>query len=112
MAPYEEAQAADGKNSKHHRPIAEHRLARKSGKDMRRGAHARKDRYVNLRVTEKPEQVLPQKRGASRVQGKARIARQDPVHVFTGGNEKARAAYAIEKQEDAAAQQHRKRTQG
>ena len=62
MAPHREAQQADRHNGVHHGLVSEDRLARKGREHLRSHAHSRQDCDVNLRMTEEPEQVLPQQR--------------------------------------------------
>ncbi len=62
MAPNAKAEEADSANRANHRPVPEHRLARKSGEQVRCHAHPWKDGDIHLGVAEEPEQVLPQQR--------------------------------------------------
>src|SRR5262249_53163626 len=63
--------------------------------------HAGQDRDVDLRVAEEPEEVLPEYRRA------AFMIDHLIVDDQTRRNEEARAAYAIEKQQDSARQKDR-----
>ena len=67
VAPDHEAEEADAQDGVHHRLVAEDRLAREGGEQLRSHAHAGQDRDVDLGVSEEPEQVLPQQRRAALV---------------------------------------------
>ena len=88
-----------------HRFVAEYRLAGKGRKDVRRHAHAGKDRDVDFRVAEEPEQVLPE-------QWRAALVRDQLIADYqAAGNEEARPADAVEQQQNASRQKNRKRQQ-
>src|SRR6185503_7308892 len=60
MTPHEKSKQPDCKYRVDHRAIAEYGFARESRKYVRGQPHARQYGYVDFRVSEKPEQVLPQ----------------------------------------------------
>ena len=93
MAPHAKAEEADAADRADHRAVTKDRLARKRGEQVRRHAHARKNRDVHLRMAEEPEQMLPQKRRAALVPGDDLVGNNQPA-----GNKKARARKAIEQQ--------------
>ena len=95
--------AADGAD---HRAVTEYRLARERGEQVRRHAHSRKNRDVNLGMAEEPEQVLPQQRRTALVPGDHLIGDHQAA-----GNEEARARDAIEQQQDARREQNAERQQ-
>ena len=103
VAPDDVADKADRENGEHHRFIGEDRLAGESRQDVRRYAHAGEDRDVHLRVTEEPEQVLPQERRS------ALMAYQLIAHNEAAGNKKAGSTDAIEQQQNAARKEHGER---
>src|SRR5688572_6179063 len=112
MAPHKEPEQADGEDREDHRAITKHRLTRKRRKDVRRRSHARQDRDVDFRMSEEPEQVLPQYRGTAGVQREVRIgAGKNTADVKSARDEEARSGYAIEQQQNARAEQHRERKQ-
>ena len=60
VAPDQKAEKTDGAERERHYPVSEYGLARKVREHVRHHAHARQNRDVNLRMTEKPEEMLPQ----------------------------------------------------
>ena len=58
-------QERDGDHREGHGVVAEDRLAREDGQDLRGDAHGGQDQDVDLGVPEVPEQVLPQQRLAA-----------------------------------------------
>ena len=106
MAPHAKAEEADAANRSDHRAVAEHRLARERGEQVRRHAHARKNGDVHLGMAEEPEQVLPQKRRTALVPGDHLIGDHEPA-----GNEEACAGKAIEQEQDAGREEHAERQQ-
>ena len=74
VAPDQEAEEADAQDGVHHRFVAEDRLAREGGEQVRSHAHARQNRDVDFGVAEEPEEVLPQQRRAALVIGDDLIA--------------------------------------
>src|ERR1700683_2795445 len=96
MAPNHETKETDGANRHGHRAISENGFARKRGKNMRRHSHAGQYRDVNFGMSEKPEEVLPEKRSASAV------GLQLILYPQTGGKEKARSGRTVKKEKNPA----------
>src|SRR5437762_3857830 len=97
VAPHEKSEQADSEDRKHHRAIAKHGFTREGRENVRRRAHARKNRDVNLRVTEEPEEVLPKNRRAAGVQREVWVsAGKKSADVKTAGNEEACSSDPIE----------------
>ena len=65
MAPDDPAEEGDRDHREGHGAVAEDGLARKDRQDLRGNAHRRQDQDVDFRMTEEPEQVLPQDRLAA-----------------------------------------------
>src|SRR6266404_1929346 len=108
MAPNEETQQADSEDGENHRAVTEDGFACEGGQDVRRGAHARQNRDVDLRMAKKPEQVLPQNRRATGMQRESSIdTGQQAIDVETAGNKKTRPGKSVEEKQDATAQQNR-----
>ena len=100
MAPNHEAEKPDRAHRIDHRLIAEDGLARKRRDNMRRNAHARKNRDVDLRMAEEPEEVLPQQRRA------ASVVDELVAHHEARRDEEACSAHAVEQQQDARGKEH------
>ena len=81
VPPHDPGQERDADDRERHRVVAEDRLAREGGEDVRRDAHGGQDQDVDLGVTEEPEQVLPEQRFAA-----------------AGRQEEVRAGHAVEEQ--------------
>src|SRR2546423_1480348 len=112
MAPHEESEQTDRKDRKHHCAITKDRFACESRQNVRRRAHAGKNRDVTLGMAEEPEQVLPENRRTAGMQGKVWIATgKNSAYVQTARDEEARTCDAIEQQENSAAEENRKREQ-
>src|SRR5215208_1928551 len=108
MAPDEEAQQSDCENREHHGAITKDRFARESREDVRRRTHTGQDRNVDLRVSEEPEQVLPENWRTTRVQREIRVCtREKSTDIETTRNEEARARGTIEEQQNPATEEHR-----
>src|SRR5205085_9996511 len=103
VAPDEEAQKADCEHGEDHREVAEDGLAREGGEYVRGRAHARKYGDVDFRVSEEPEEVLPQNRRAARVVNQSRAVTEVARHEETG------ARVLVEEQEYPCGEQHWKR---
>ena len=65
VRPDDERQDRDGRGGVHHRRVAEQRLARERGDDLRHDAERRQDHDVDLGVAEEPEDVLEHHRIAA-----------------------------------------------
>ena len=63
--PDAEAEEGDRGEGVDHDRVAEERLAREDRDDLRDDAEGRQDQNVDLRVTEDPEEVLPEQRVAT-----------------------------------------------
>src|SRR5437868_2607745 len=101
MSPDEETQKTYAEHSEDHRAITEDGFACEGRKNVRGRAHARKDGYVNLRVTEEPEEMLPEN-------GRAALVVDNLVaHDEAARNEEARSGVAIKKKQNARRQKHR-----
>ncbi|KAF1857671.1 hypothetical protein Lal_00014188 [Lupinus albus] len=94
VSPHHEADDADGDHRVGHREVAEDRLARERGDDVRHDAEGRQDHDVHFGVTEEPEQVLVQ----DRITAAGRV-------------EERRAEVAIGQQHRDGAREHRQRQQ-
>ena len=101
MAPDQEAQEADAQDGVHHRFVAEDRLAREGGEQLRSHAHAGQDGDVHLGMPEEPEQVLPEQRRAALMVGDDLV-----VDHQAGRQEEAGADRAVEQQQHARGKQH------
>src|SRR5262249_61407496 len=55
-----EPKSTDGNGGCNHSAISKYRFAREDCKQMRSDAHAGQNGYVNFRMTEEPEEMLPQ----------------------------------------------------
>ena len=88
----------------HHRLVAEDRLASESGKQLRRHAHAGQNRDIDFRVSEEPEQVLPQQRRT------AFVPHDLSVHHYQR-NVEAGSQIAIQQQQNACREQNAERQQ-
>ena len=103
MSPDEEAKESDGEDGEDHRAIAEDRFSGKRRENVRSQTHARQDGYIDFRVAEEPEQMLPQDRRA------ARMRLYDILDVKPCGNKETRPGISIQKEKYATGKQYRKR---
>ena len=101
MAPDHKAQEANSADGVDHGAIAEHRLAREGGQDVRGHAHARQYGDVHLWVAEEPEKMLPEQRGAAGVLGL-----DDSADHQAAGNKKAGAGNAVEQKQNSCGEEH------
>ena len=60
VGPHEEAQHARGDDREDHGAVGEHLLPCEGGDDLADHAHGREEHDVHLRVSEEPEEVLPE----------------------------------------------------
>ncbi len=67
MSPDAEADDGDHRRRADHRRVAEDRLAGEDRDDLRETREGRNNQDVDLRVTEDPEEVLPENGGAARL---------------------------------------------
>src|SRR5262245_35511241 len=65
MPPYQEAEESNGKGCHNHHLATENPPSRKCRDNFRDKPHAGQNRDVDLRMSEEPEQVLPQQRGST-----------------------------------------------
>src|SRR5216683_2991954 len=104
MAPNHESEQADGENGVDHGLVAEDRLAREDGKQLRAQAHGGKNRDVDLGMSEEPEQMLPEQRRAAAVTDHLAVD-DDQRHV------KTRAGVAVKQQENSRREEDAEREQ-
>jgi hypothetical protein len=97
VAPDNIADEPDGEDGAYHGFIREHRLAREGGDQVRGNAHAWQNRDIDFRVSEEPEEVLPQERRSSLVREHL-IAHHQPA-----GNEVTGPAHTIHQEKQARA---------
>ena len=94
------AERGQGSHGVDEHSVAEHGPAHIGNKDVGNDAHAGDDGDVNLRVSEEPEEVLPEESGSARV-------RQDMISDNQVRSDKeAGAGDMIEDQKDAGGNQH------
>ena len=90
VRPNDHREKADRKHRIDQRTITPNRLAGVVAKDLADNSHRRQDQNVNLRMPEKPKQVLPEKRAASTANGG-----QFACHDQSRRVEKARARHFV-----------------
>ncbi|MNN16079.1 hypothetical protein D3C81_1292070 [compost metagenome] len=62
VSPYHEAEEGNQNGGEHHRAVPEQALTSKCRNNIGNDTKCRKDKYVNLRVSEDPEYMLPENR--------------------------------------------------
>ena len=67
VTPDDETQYGDRDHRIHHHAIAEDRFAAERREDIGGHSHRRQNHDVNFRMTEEPEQMLPQQRMSARM---------------------------------------------
>ena len=60
MSPHSEAEEADCRSGEYHRRVAEQGLPGEDRQDLGHDSHCRQDQDVDLWVSKKPEQMLPE----------------------------------------------------
>src|SRR2546421_7779463 len=106
VRPDDERQKANHQHRENERFVTPERLARIVGQNFGDDSERGQDQYVNFRVTEKPEQVLPQKRTATAADVEWRA-----VDDHSGREEKAGRRGAIHQLHENRSLEWRKREQ-
>ena len=105
VRPDDERQEADAEHRIDQRLVTPDRLARVIRDDFADNAHRRQNQYIDLRMSEEPEQVLPEQRASTAADrqwcGRARSGQ-------AGGQEKARARHVVHQLQDGRRFQRRK----
>ena len=100
MSPDQQSQEGDRDGRQDHGAVPEHRFAREVGDQMRDDAHGGEDCDVDLGVSEKPEQMLPEQGRAAAVPD-GFIGDEKP-----GGDEETGAAEAVEQNQKQRGEEH------
>ncbi len=107
MRPHHHREHGDRDDRPDHRAVPPERAPRVVGDHLGDDADRREDQDIDLRVAQKPEEVLPQERTAAA----GRSFERDATNHETTRQEEARAGIAIHQLEDRRRLQRRKREQ-